>query len=205
MPVLHAYRSKEGHYVLAGVKGKIVTYRLSPEGVRRLHDSGYDDDANFKWALLLELIHGGHAYTGKIKDDEGPPGGWEQPELPLFISQHEPAPTDPVPCCACGSLEVLHIVGLASDHSARILCDACQTQHREYTAISVPIYMITTPAALERLLDRSGLTGDDTVASYRDLLSLNLEAKFRARVRPKRATVRNPLFPVPDEPQGSLL
>ena len=205
MPVLHAYRTKEGHYVLAGVKGKIVTYRLSPEGVQRLHDSGYDDDANFKWALLLELIHGGHAYTGKIKDDEDPLGGWEQPELPFFISQHEPAPTDPVPCCSCGKLEDLHIVGLASDHSARILCDACQVQHREHTTVSVPIYMITTPAALERLLERTGLTGDDTVASYRELLSINLEAKCRARIRPKRITVQPPLIPVPEGPQGSML
>ena len=49
MPVLHTYRSKEGHYTLAGVKGKIVTYRLSPEGVQRLHDSGIADDANLSW------------------------------------------------------------------------------------------------------------------------------------------------------------
>ena len=65
--------------------------------------------------------------------------------------------------------------------------------------------MITTSAALERLLDRSGLTGDDTVASYRDLLSLNLEAKYLARVRPKSKPVQPDIFPGSDGPQQSLL
>lgn len=49
MPVLHTYRSKEGHYILAGVNGRIVTYRLSVDGARRLqNDSITDGDTNIK-------------------------------------------------------------------------------------------------------------------------------------------------------------
>ncbi len=204
MPALRAYRSKEGHYALAGIKGKIVTYRLSPEGATRLHDNGIPDDGEFPWSMLLELIRHGEAFTGSGAADVDL-SGWTQTELPLFAAQHEPAPSDPVPCCSCGKLEELHIVGLSSTQSAHILCEACQTQHRNDTCVSVPLYLITAPAALERLLERAELSGDDTVSSYRDLLSLNLEARYRARIRSKRATVQNPLFPVPEEPQGSLL
>lgn len=39
MPVLHTYRSKEGHYILAGVQGRIVTYRLSSDGASFLKDN----------------------------------------------------------------------------------------------------------------------------------------------------------------------
>ena len=66
-------------------------------------------------------------------------------------------------------------------------------------------YLITTPAALERLLERAGLSGDDTVSSYRDLLSLNLEASYRDRLRLKNSTIQTGLFPDPEEPHGSLL
>jgi len=34
MPVLHSYRNKEGSYILAGVNGRIVTYRLSVDGAK---------------------------------------------------------------------------------------------------------------------------------------------------------------------------
>jgi hypothetical protein len=61
MPVLHTYRSKEGHYILAGVNGRIVTYRLSSEGARRLQDSSITDGEKFSWAILLVLIRQGDA------------------------------------------------------------------------------------------------------------------------------------------------
>jgi hypothetical protein len=95
-------------------------------------------------------------------------------------------------------MEGLHVVGLAADKSALILCDACRTVRLNDIEASVPLYLITTPTALERLLERDGLTPDSTVTAYRDLLSLNLVAKYRAKVRPKGASV-------PEEPQQRLL
>jgi len=61
MPVLHTYRSKEGYYILAGISGKIVTYRLSSEGARSLKDNNINDGYKFSWAMLLELILRGDA------------------------------------------------------------------------------------------------------------------------------------------------
>lgn len=78
MPVLHAYRSKEGNYALAGVKGKIVTYRLSPEGANRLHDNDIPDDGKFPWSLLLELIRQGDAFTRSGGGGDEDLSGWMQ-------------------------------------------------------------------------------------------------------------------------------
>jgi hypothetical protein len=205
MPALRAYRSKEGHYALAGIKGRIVTYRLSPDGAKRLHDSGILDDCKFPWSLLLELIRQGDAFTGSGVGGDADLSGWTQQGFVFDIPNHEPAITDPVPLCGCGSMEGLHVVGLAAGKAAIILCDACRTARLNDIEASVPIYLITTPTALERLLERDGLTPDATVIAYRDLLSLNLVAKYRAKARPKGASVQNVLFPVPEEPQQRLL
>jgi hypothetical protein len=205
MPALRAYRSKEGHYALAGIKGRIVTYRLSPDGAKRLHDSGITDDGKFPWSLLLELIRQGDAFTGSGGGGDEDLSGWTQQGFAFDIPNHEPATTDPVPLCGCGSMEGLHVVGLSAGKTAIILCDACRTARLNDIEASVPIYPITTPTALERLLERDGLAPDDTVMAYRDLLSLNLVAKYRAKARPKGASVQNVLFPGPEEPQQSLL
>jgi hypothetical protein len=78
MPALRAYRSKEGHYALAGIKGRIVTYRLSLDGAKQLHDSGIADDGKFPWSLLLELIRQGDAFTGNSGGTDEDLSGWTQ-------------------------------------------------------------------------------------------------------------------------------
>lgn len=198
-----AIKQITGHTRYADIKGKIVTYRLSPEGAKSLHNSGVPDDGKFPWSMLLELIRSGDAFTGNGSDVDL--SGWTQTELPLFAAQHEPSPTDPVPLCGCSSPSGLHVVGLATKKTALILCDTCRANRHHDIDVSVPLYLITTPAALERLLERNGLSPDETVTAYRDLLSLNLVDKYRARVRPKRATNQEPLFPAPETPQGNLL
>jgi hypothetical protein len=205
MPALRAYRNKEGHYALAGIKGRIVTYRLSLDGVKRLSDSGIQDDGKFPWSLLLELIRQGDAFNGKSGGTTEDLSGWTQQGFVFDIPNHEPATTDPVPLCGCGSMAGLHIVGLAAGKAALILCDACRTARLNDIEASVPLYLITTPTALERLLERDGLIPDATVTAYRDLLSLNLVAKYRAKVRPKGGSVQKALFPGAEEPQQSLL
>ena len=113
MPVLHTYRSKEGHYILAGVNGRIVTYRLSSEGARRLQDSSINDGEKFSWAILLEFIRKGDAYTSNANADDEDLSGWTQLGLLFNIQENEPASSDLVPLCSCGSMENLHIVELS--------------------------------------------------------------------------------------------
>ena len=205
MPVLHTYRSKEGHYILAGVNGRIVTYRLSTEGARRLQDNSITDGEKFSWAMLLELIRQGDAYTSNAAEQDEDLSGWTQLGLLFNIQENEPSSADPVPLCACGSMKGLHIAELADSQTAALLCDDCRKVRRAQIDASVPIYMVNTPSTLDQLLDRSGLTPDDSVTAYRGLLNTNLAEKWKSRIRPKGKTVQTGLFGEPEKPQQSLL
>jgi hypothetical protein len=205
MPVLHTYRSKEGHYILAGVNGRIVTYRLSSEGARRLQDNSITDGEKFTWAMLLELIRQGDAYTSNSGADDEDLSGWTQLGLLFNIQENEPTAADFVPLCSCGSMEGLHIAEFIKLKTASLLCNECRTSRRDQIDASVPIYMINTPPALDHLLERSGLTPDDSVSEYRELLNASLAAKWKSRILPKGKTVQTGLFEEPEKPQQSLL
>jgi len=205
MPVLHTYRSKEGYYVLAGVTGRIVTYRLSSEGARRLQDNSINDGDKFSWAMLLELIREGDAYTGNAGADDEDLSGWTQLGLLFNIPEHEPTQAEPVPLCACGSMEGLHIAELVATKMAFLLCNECRKTKCDQIDASVPIYMVNTPLALDHLLERSGLTPDDSVTAYRKLLDTNHAAKWESRVRPRVKTVQTGLFEEPENQQQSFL
>lgn len=205
MPVLHTYRKKEGYYILAGVQGRIVTYRLSSDGACLLKDNSITDGDKLSWAILLELIRKGDAYTSNSGADDEDLSGWTQPGLLFNIQENEPTAADLVPLCSCGSLEGLHIVEMAQLKTATLLCNVCRTSRRDKIDASVPIYMINTPPALDHLLERSGLTPDDSVSEYRELLNASLAAKWKSRILPKGKTVQTGLFEEPEKPQQSLL
>jgi hypothetical protein len=205
MPVLHTYRSKEGHYILAGVNGRIVTYRLSTDGALRLQENSINDGAKFSWAILLELIRQGDAYTGNTGADDEDLSGWTQLGLLFNIPEHEPTKAEPVPLCACGSMEGLHVAELADSKTAVLLCDECRKARRDQIDASIPIYMINTPPTLDHLLERSGLTVDVSVAAYRELLNTNHAAIWKSRIRPKGKTMQAGLFEEPEEQQQTLL
>ena len=205
MPVLHTYRNKEGNYILAGVNGRIVTYRLSSEGARRLLDNSITDGEKFSWQVLLELIRLGDAYTSTASADDEDLSGWTQLGLLFNIQENEPTSSDLVPLCACGSMENLHIAELADTKIASLLCDDCRKSRRDHIDASVPIYMINTPPSLDHLLERSGLSPDDSVIAYRKLLNASLAAKWNGRLRPRGKTVQTGLFGEPEKEQQSLL
>ena len=205
MPVLHTYRSKEGHYILAGVNGRIVTYRLSSDGANRLIDNSINDGDKFSWAILLELIRQGDAYTSNASSDDEDLSGWTQLGLLFNIQENEPTSSDLVPLCFCGSMKSLHIVELADTNTASLLCDECRKSCRDQIDASVPIYMITTPPALDHLLERSKLTPDISVTAYRELLNNSLASKWNSKIRPKGKTVQTDLFAEPTKGQQSLL
>jgi hypothetical protein len=87
MPILHKYRNKEAYYVLAGVNGRIVTYRLSTDGASRLIDNGIDDGEKLSWSKLLELISHGDAYTSKAENNDEDLSGWTQLGLLFRIGE----------------------------------------------------------------------------------------------------------------------
>jgi len=204
VPVLHTYRKKEGHYILAGVNGRIVTYRLSQDGVKLLADNGINDSDKFSWQILLELIRQGEAYTSAPGADDEDLSGWTQ--LGLFnIQDNEPAAADPVPLCACGSMDGLHIVEQIETKTAILLCDTCRRKRRDEIDASVPVYLITTSAALEHLLERSGLKPDQTVIAYGELLNLSHAAIWNGKAASKKKMVQAGLFSEAEVQQQSLL
>jgi hypothetical protein len=205
MPVLHAYRKKKGYYILAGVQGRIVTYRLSSDGACLLKDNSITDGVKLSWAMLLELIRKGDAYTSNAGEADEDLSGWTQLGLLFNIQENEPTATDLVPLCACGSLEGLHIVELAQMKTASLLCNECRTSRRDQIDASVPIYMINTPPTLDHMLERSKLTPDESVTAYRELLNSSLAAKWNCRIRPKGKTVQTGLFGEPEKEQQGLL
>ena len=205
MPVLHTYRNKEGHYILAGVNGKIITYRLSNEGAHQLIENGINKGVKFPWSILLVLIRQGDAYTGHSGVDLDDVSGWSQLGLAFDIQEHEPTQDEPVPLCTCGSMEGLHIAELDDFKTASLLCTECRKSRRVQIDASVPVYMINTPPALDHLLERSGLSPDASVLKYRELLNLNLAAKWKSRIRPKGKAVQTGLFGEPEKRQQSLL
>jgi hypothetical protein len=205
MPVLHTYRTKEGFYILAGISGKIVTYRLSSEGARSLKDNSINDGDKFSWTVLLELIRQGDAYTSNSGGDTEDLSGWTQLGLLFNIPEHEPTHAEQVPLCACGSMEGLHIAELTDSKAATLLCNECRKAQRNQIDASVPIYMINTPPALDHLLERSGLIPNDSVTAFRELLSANHAAVWKSRIRVKGKTVQTGLFEEPDKQQQSLL
>ncbi len=205
MPVLHSYRNKEGSYVLAGVNGRIVTYRLSVDGAKRLDDNGISDNNKFSWQVLLELIRQGEAYTNNASPDDEDLSGWTQLGLIFNIQENEPTSSDLVPLCSCGSMENIHVAELANTKTASLLCDDCRKSRRDQIDASVPIYIINTPPVLDHILERSGLSPDDSVTAYRELLNASLAAKWNGRILPKNKTVQAGLFGEPEKEQQSLL
>lgn len=205
MPVLHTYRSKEGFYILAGICGKIATYRLSSDGARSLKDNSIDDGDKFSWTMLLELIRKGDAYTSNSGGDTEDLSGWTQLGLLFNIPEHEPTQAEPVPLCASGSMEGLHIAELTDLKAATLLCDECRKAQRNNIDASVPIYMINTPPALDHLLERSGLIANGSVTAFRELLSANHAEVWNRRIRVKGQTVQTGLFEEPENQQQCLL
>jgi len=179
--------------------------RLSSEGARRLQDNSITDGEKFSWQVLLELIRQGDAYTNAPSAEDEDLSGWTQLGLLFNIEENEPTVTDPVPLCACGSTTGLHIVELLENKTATMLCQDCRVTRRNEFDASIPIYMINTPSALDKLLEHSKIKADDSLSVFRNLLNITLTAKWDSRSRTVRTGVQTELFAEPETDQQSLL
>jgi hypothetical protein len=205
MPVLHSYRNKKGSYILAGVNGRIVTYRLSAEGTEKLTADGLSDGSKLSWPVLLELVRAGEAFTGTAGEQDEDLSGWTQLGLLFNIQEDEPSSADPVPLCSCGSMNCLHIVELVEQQIATMLCQECRIIRRSEFDTSIPIYLINTPTALDRLLDHSKIKADNSLSVFRELLAIAQSAKWDSRGRTVRTCIQSELFAEPKTEQHSLL
>lgn len=56
MPVLKSYKNAEGHYILASVRGSVITFQLTSHGYDRLSEIGVGVGSRFHLDLLADLI-----------------------------------------------------------------------------------------------------------------------------------------------------
>ena len=109
MPVLHKYKDRDGYYILTSIKGLVVTFQLTPEGLEKLITYGIEIGKKFPRALLLDLYRTGDAFTYGTGVEETIPK-IDARQLELDFSD-DPEPESMFPSCAnCASLNDLHLV-----------------------------------------------------------------------------------------------
>jgi hypothetical protein len=137
MPRFHKYLSGENCYVRTSIRGRIITFQLTPEGQRKLKEAGVTPEQTFPRALLLDLCRTGDAYTGGSGVSEPITGSLNQLELDF---PQDPDPETSFPCCDDdGSLDDLHLslVREQGTLAAKLQCPHCRdvTSHTLDTCI----------------------------------------------------------------------
>jgi hypothetical protein len=153
MPILKSYKNAEGHYILASVRGSVITFQLTEQGYDRLSEIGIKDGSRFHLGLLADLNRDGHAYTGGrgVAYHEA-----EQFEF-IFDTTESKESEDMFPACkVTGRFDDLHLVAIKEGEqlTAQLLAlEAISTRSGSIHLI-VPI-TILNPGALD-WLERSG-------------------------------------------------
>jgi hypothetical protein len=143
MPVLHRYRNGKGSYVLAHVKGRVVTFQLAATGESKLRDVGVNEHEPFPLMLLVPLLRSGEAYTGGQGAEAPARGGIEQFELPLAL---EAETESLIPVCAeTGVMHDLHLVVTrdAAGDTVRLLGAEARWKVREPVMLSMPVGLLS--------------------------------------------------------------
>lgn len=188
MPVLHQYKDKPGYYILTSIKGNIITFNLTPEGVGKIHNARIKAGQRFGRAILLDLYRSGEAFTygsgpGDVVDDN-------QGE---FDFTKDPDSEKMFPACAdCSSLNNLHLIEkMEPDHIASILCGDCRTKKIATFDMSIPLLLVSR-STLNRLLTMKGIDKiDASVTAYKGLLDAEFQTKWDAykKGQPKQGSL----------------
>lgn len=205
MPVLHKYKSKDDYYILTSIKGKIITYQLTPEGTKKLIESGVEPDRTFGRALLLDLVRSDQAYTqGKGPSEIDP--GYQPDQLPLdLVDDSDPETLFPS-CSKCSSFYDLHLVEIKGiGTQSKILCPKCRGEKAGLIDASIPIYLVSR-GILSRLLEREKIDNvDESVRKYQELLDAEFEKKWETLIKAKNRKVsQTPLFKKDHKKQATL-
>ena len=100
MPVLHQYKTKKEFYILTSIRGNIITFHLTPDGISRLLKVGIISGKPFSRALLLDLYRSGEVFTYGM----GPSEITDKRQMELDFT-NDPDSDKMFPTCAnCSSL-----------------------------------------------------------------------------------------------------
>jgi len=186
MPVLHKYQKGNVYYVFTEINGKIVAFKLTHDGERRLKSVGIFPGRTFGRAILLDLYRSGDAYTyGKGMDPVEEKIG---PRQLQFDFLNDPEPESLFPRCAiCSSPDDLHLVEINDHkHYASLLCNDCRMSRRGSIDTSVPLSLMTR-AILNRFLEMKHIEKkDSSVSNYQSLLDSEFKDKWDALKKRKR-------------------
>jgi|WetSurSiteA1Bulk_404760.scaffolds.fasta_scaffold05106_3 hypothetical protein len=203
MPVLHKYKDKEGYYILTSIKGLVVTFQLTSEGLEKLITYGIEIGKKFPRALLLDLYRIGDAYTYGTGVEESLPK-IEARQLEFDFSD-DSEPESMFPSCAnCSSLNDLHLVEMKEkDSRASILCADCRLKKSKSIDTSIPLSLVNR-GTLNFLLELKGIRhGDKAFSAYQDLLNAEFKNKWEKLAKTKKK-IQKELFKTDKKGQRTL-
>ena len=199
MPVLHKYKENNAHYVLTSIKGKIITFQITPEGYSHLKEAGVVSGKPFNRFLLLDIYRMGFAFTGHTGFEMIPGQGM----LDFF---DDPEPETMFPSCSvCSSQDDLHLVeAIGKKHYATIFCVACRKKELASFDTSIPLPLVTR-SLLSRFLTTKNINDiDKSVSTYQDLLNAEFSDKWKEFAEKKaRKPAQESLISPKD--QGTLI
>ena len=144
MPVLKSYSSSSGYYILASVRGSVITFQLNDNGFKRLADVGVGVGDRFGLKLLADLTRQGDAFTRKNGTSYHEA---EQFEFTFDITESKES-EDLFPVCALtGEFADLHLVAHrdGEDIRAILLAPVGMAQFEVKIQLSVPLSILTSP------------------------------------------------------------
>ncbi len=199
MPVLHRYRKGNMYYVFTEIKGKIIAFRLTHDGEKKLKSAGIFPGKTFGRAVLLDLYRSGDAYTyGKGLDQVGEE---IEPQQLQFDFAKDPEPESLFPLCSiCSSPDDLHLVEIkGTQHYASILCADCRTGQRGVIDSSIPLSLMTR-TILKRLLEMKHIEKrDSSVLNYQTLMDAEFKNRWNGSSN-KRKVKQEKLFETHETP-----
>lgn len=202
MPVLKSYKNAEGHYILASVRGSIITFQLTKRGYERLLEIGIKEGIRFHLGLLADLTRAGDAYTG------GRGATYHEAEQFEFtfdtIESKESEALFPA-CMVTGRFDDLHLVAFKDGEQleAQLLTLDAISSHEGSIQLSVPI-TILNPSALD-WLQHSGRVpqGCDAIQVLNDWFRKEASAEWE-RIKKSRASGQQQTLSFEDPTQFKL-
>ncbi len=200
MPVLKSYKNTEGHYILASVRGSVITFQLKDRGYDRLMQIGIGDGDSFHLGLLADLTRQGDAYTG------GRGVAYHEAEQFLFDFTESEESKDLFPACkVTGRFDDLHLVAYKDREqlSAQLLAPEAISSLAGSIHLSVPITILNLGAL--GWLESSGHVpqGCDAVQSLRDWFRKEASTEWE-QIKKSRTVGRQQTLSLDDSAQLKL-
>ena len=145
MPVLKSYKNTAGHYILASVRGSLITFLLTSRGYDRLCEIGIKEGARFHLGLLADLTREGDAYTGGRGSTCHEA---EQSEFTFDTAESKESEAMFPACTVTGRFDDLHLVAFKDGEqlAAELLAPDAVSSLTGSIHLSVPITLLNLAA-----------------------------------------------------------